>query len=630
MTSLSTSSLRSVVPCLSLTLLMAFCLPSAQAQNTGGTYDWQVFDANNKVTSQSPAFSGGQWYGNYFTPSGPYPYGPDIGNTPNNTGSRLGSDDNGNTKSTGTVTATLTWLASGNPNEPAPPCLLVQTGDAEWYASDYSSQPDGGCSDGLGDPEQDAVNASSYSGVSIGTHYSIGVPAGSTISVSLKGAAAHITVPPNSGTISSWVQWTLNDHTITLAAPNPQGRPDQGDGTNQSVYDATAPNGLLNFPGSILVAGAGAAGTAWIMRDPNDINGPHVGLTLDLPAESIAQNWNLYDHTILASVPADTIAVKYGSLPNPGDGFLYAGLPKSNSGFGNHLVTLTVDGKPTTQQAHIQTFFSAKASNYPSAATDYTASSTDPNQRFYTPNWFYYYNQVSASSGNYEPGDQTQTDATTPYAVHIEDQTYGTIPEIHVYSYTKGDMLIKFAGDIQLSGVWLYADVCAHEKEHQTAFTDGTYAIDKTQTSLPWTLTSDNDHLDDTWESNHYFDPTSANTTGAPAYSNESDAPDDETVADILGLGGLLTNFSLWQSDWAGPGKDVSGTAYSGGVQYGAFGFAVAPGGTRPTPYFLFTPATQNPDKTWKYGTPIKIWSAADLQKAAPNYITSIPVKSNP
>ena len=361
---------------------------------------------------------------------------------------------------------------------------------------------------------------------------------------------------------------------------------------------------------------------AWLMR--GDQNSPDVNIVLDLPTQTNPIGSSLRDQTLCSVVPADQIMAKHGSLSAPIDGFLYAGLPKNNSDFGGgrtpgyHIEKLTVNGKDS-ELAHIQTFFAATASNYPTAATDTT------NNGYPTPNWFYYYNQVFTATGLYQPGSGSYTDFNaSPYSIHIEDQTYGTIGGIHVYALKPGANTISWAGDIQLLGVWLYIMVCAHEKEHQDACTDGTYAVDTTDPNKPLKLTSDGDRLDNTWEDNHYFRSDRPNTTGAPAYGNETDAADDEAIADIVGLGTLLGLLDDWKQDWAGV---PSGGGYQGGLQFGTTHLAIKPGDTHPTPYFVFTPVTQNPDGSYTLGTPINIWSKDDLKAAVPNLMTSLLAK---
>lgn len=363
------------------------------------------------------------------------------------------------------------------------------------------------------------------------------------------------------------------------------------------------------------------------MREP--IASPHVSLTLDLPTESAAKGWALYDHTILTSVSDSFLVVKYGSLPNPGDGFRFLGLPNMNTssgtdiGFGNHLVTLKVDGK-TFQQAHIQTFFSATASNYPGADTDYTASNTDPAQRFATPNWYHYYDQVYTAAGKYEKGNSTHTDFFSPYTIHIDDLAYGDIAGTHVYALKPGDSYISWAGDVELYGLWLDIAVNAHEQEHKDAATDGTYSVDTTNTARPLAITSDGDRLDNTWEDNHYFRSDLPNTTRALAYPNETDKPDDEAIADIVGIGKLLDLLDDWQQDWAGV---PSGQSYIGGIQFGTSHFAIKPGETIPKPFFWFTPGSIDASGRPIYGTRIKIWSKADLKAAVPNLMTTLVAK---
>lgn len=262
---------------------------------------------------------------------------------------------------------------------------------------------------------------------------------------------------------------------IQITNPNPLGRPDKGDGSNQFVYDATTLDGFLSFPGGVNIPGAVANETAWIMRDPADINGPHVSLTPDLPAESISQGWNLYDHTLVPSIPISSILIKHGDLSNLSDGYLYKGLPKSNSDFGNHLVTMNVDGN-ALQQAHIQTFFIGIDANKSIVANYPNASSNLGPDNSVIPNWYYYYNQVYASPGTYdhlgEDSGQTAShiDLSPPYAVHIHDDAYGqyNIPVYCLSNPIKTTDLVSCLGNLSISGVHAYIFLCAHEAGHQS------------------------------------------------------------------------------------------------------------------------------------------------------------------
>jgi len=331
--------------------------------------------------------------------------------------------------------------------------------------------------------------------------------------------------------------------TITLAVPDPAGRPDKGDGTNQFVYDATA-NGLLNFPGSINVAGGTADITAFIMR--GSTSGSRVALTLDLPAESIAKDWNLYDQSLLALVPADTIAVKNGPYPGPkgtmSDGFLYAGLPKNSTGFGNHLVTLNVDAKPT-QQAHIQTFFSLKASNWPGSDGK-------------TPNWFHYWSMTSAYYGTpvYENGSRSQTiyDAVSgKWTAYIDNDTVsGTFP-----SYENA------------TGIDAFAWICRHEAQHVENFVAwwGNTPLPGITSAYDPSKDIDRDSIPDSLEHDlgmkfhpelKGYDPTALVTPKLlDHFHYGSDYNDDEDYTQHMQRQNHpWTNGSADKEDWASPG----------------------------------------------------------------------------
>gem|GEM_PF-2638139 len=333
---------------------------------------------------------------------------------------------------------------------------------------------------------------------------------------------------------------------IVLAGPDPMGRPDLGDGSNQFVYDATTPDGLLNFPGIITAVGATAADTAWIMRDPQDVIGPHVGFTLDLPAETVAKGWNLYDQTIVSSVSASSIAVKYGSYNGPsssmGDGFLYAGLPKMNSDFGNHLVTMTVDGKPS-QQAHIQTFFSLKASNWPGSDGK-------------TPNWFHYWSMTSAYYGTptYENGPRCQTvydSVSGKWVAYIDNDTAsGTFP-----------------GYENATGIDAFAWECRHKAQHVENFVAwwGNTPLPGTSSAYDPSKDADGDSIPDRLEHDlgmkfhpelGGYDPTALVTPKLQDHFHYgTDYNDDEDYTQHMQRQNHpWTNGSADKEDWASPG----------------------------------------------------------------------------
>ena len=384
-------------------------------------------------------------------------------------------------------------------NFPQPPLYVLQRADMglKYALSDptntlgLSYQANG--DDGVGDPlalhAPPFSSSSSPSGVTI-TGHKIKLATGSSsvsasVSPTISGA---ISGTSPGGAMYPVLGITENMYPIVLSSPDPFGRPDLGDGTNQFVYDAALPNGNLVVPGGISIPGTAADDTVWLMRDPR--LGTHVALTLDVPPETTSQGWALWDHTIYASVPVSSIIAEYGNLPNLVSGCWYAGLPKANTGFGNHLTTLKVDTN-ASQQAHFQTFFigaatdnnSVATANYPGAATDYTNSNANVALRYYVPNWYHYYNLASTSTGSYDAANSKQqflayTDAWIPFNIHIETGTYGAGSAIlePVFDINPtadpatGEKLVRSVGTLTITGLQKYIAICAHEKGHQNVF----------------------------------------------------------------------------------------------------------------------------------------------------------------
>ena len=348
------------------------------------------------ATYSAPAFSGGQWFSSYRTPGTPIPYS--SGGNGICTG-----DSSMQVNSTGTVTAAFTWSDAGNPADPAPPCVIKQTGYAEWYGvPPFTSSPS--CSDGLGDPEVGSSSGQTLQGRSSGTRYGLGVPSSGVISVSLTGAQANVRpTGVDSGMFGSSVNWAVTAYPIVLSSPDPLGRPDLGDGKNQFVYTADTPDGYLYVPGAIQVTGAPPAAVNWLINN-SPIVGPldKVNLTIDSSVipNTFTHQWAISGNTIYVNTPQDV------NNPYPSYQFnhwIFKGLPSDNSGFGNHTVNLLVQGAKT-QTAKIQTFFNTgvkgAASNWPSSDG--------------TPNWYYYYAQVynpfsSAAPGTYSSGSPSET-----------------------------------------------------------------------------------------------------------------------------------------------------------------------------------------------------------------------------
>lgn len=460
----------------------------------------------------------------------------------------------------GTVTSSGAWA---NPTGPPPPATLVKqvvtvgwsgttgtTGDRD-INGDLANQPGSGI-------------VSTTQSYTITARRAINQPGQSLTIASFQPTAdAYLKVGPG-GTAAANVSYDLSAFPFAIASPKPSGHPEKGDGTNQFVYDAQQPDGFLALPALVSVPGALVEDTTWML--------PHVALSVSpaISPDALLSTWT--------SAPGVLYPLTVGNYPNgntyPTMSYIYKGLPAQNTIFGDHQMIMKVDSSQSqtanfqqSQVANFQTFFGATASNYPNATTDATTNG------FPTPDWYFYYNEVYTATGKYRVGNQTSTDFSSPWAIHIDDQTYGTIGGTHIYALKSAADKISWAGDIELSGIWNYIFTCAHEKEHQDACTDGTYSSDGS--SL--TLTSDNDRLDNIWEDGHYFNSKSPNTTGAPAYGNETDAPDDEAIADIVGLGKLLSVIDDWKQDWAGV---PSGGGYAGALRFGTSHLAIKPSDT--------------------------------------------------
>ena len=493
---------------------------------------------------------------------------------------------------TGALAFTINAAWQGT--DPAPPCLLTETSLAG-YSGDTGPgiQNTGLPDDGL----HDSPVATSSGGVSMtsasGTpgHYSIQTGSAWPVTRTLS-AHGHSTAAasPNGASTGMGVHlgsYGLSATPILLSSPDPAGHPEQGDGTNQFVYDAAAPKGNLFLPGIISVAGASADAANWLVSDPQAAQS-HVDVKVDLPAESVLTASHLQPS-------AGQLTYQYQLTPGGSytDGMWFLGLPNSNSGFGNHLATLTVDGS-NAQQAHIQTFFTGinftgkTVANYPNAAGNKAFDGS------IIPNWYYYYSQVykpTAAQGGYDQSGQAPShiDLTSPYTVHIHDDAYGpyTFP---IYSLSKPIQTGEFVqplGTLSVTGIHSYIFTCAHELGHQAlsqqvdaggnpvvynwspkdAF--GNY-------TLP--LTTDGDVVD-AWEQTHHLDDFKEQTT-LYTYSNTNDHADDEVIADIQGLGVLFAKLPEWSEDWA-----------DAGIQHGRPYFNPHPTGTQEGFYLIFTPA---------------------------------------
>jgi hypothetical protein len=322
---------------------------------------------------------------------------------------------------------------------------------------------------------------------------------------------------------------------ILLTAPWTMGRPDLGDGSNQFVYgydySGDQSDSSVDLPAMIGLTGSFTPGETFAMA--------HCGIAYDLPAESKRQPSQMVAES--GAIGFTTGTPKGGSF----SGLIYTGLPVQNSGFGNHVATLMVDGK-ASEQAHFQTFYQASLSTWP--GTDKV-----------TPNWYHYYSQVYPASGPYSAVSSADTqclevDGKRVALVEIGAQAdqlrvFGLNPQVSPN--------VIWLGTLYLHGILGYIDVCAHEAGHRKAWLTpgimdflpdpsghGTYAD-----LLP------------SWKATHHFatkDPESGapvyDTTGAYGGMAPPDTGDDECIADIQALRPVLSNMGKWQDDWADTG----------------------------------------------------------------------------
>jgi len=170
---------------------------------------------------------------------------------------------------------------------------------------------------------------------------------------------------------------------IVLSRPDPMGRPDLGDGINQYTYGNERPNGQLTVPASVYVPGSSDPDVTWLL--------PHVTLTVSPAMQTGAQP---FVWTTAGSNMQVNTTVRRPSYVNPWPAgqFCYVGLPPDNSYFGNHVMTMKVDGN-VSQTANYQLFYTGTASNW-------------PNSDSIRPNWYHYYTGVYSSQefyGDYDP-----------------------------------------------------------------------------------------------------------------------------------------------------------------------------------------------------------------------------------
>ncbi len=367
--------------------------------------------------------------------------------------------------------------------------------------------------------------------------------------MTLTGAQAHVPLS-SSGSYSSNVWYSVDAYPIVLSSPDPLGRPDLGDGKNQFVYTADTPDGYLYVPGAIQVVGGTSAEANWLIGN-SPVVGPldKVNLTIDnsIIPNTFTHQWAVSGNTIYVNTPQDV------NNPYPSYQFnhwIFKGLPTSfnTAADGNHSVNLLVQGAKT-QTTKIQTFFNATANNYPGALS----SDADGNLSYSgIPNWYYYYNQAYPSPGTYSPGAASYYDPSFNQII-ISDDAHGSYT-VMVFGIDASSRKVQYIGQLPLGGIHNYIEDCGHELGHKYSTTNSIEVYGSTSAHPD----TDNDGLDDNWETRNGFDPNKNDTTGAyagiPTTSPDYGKGDRECVADIQALGALLPKKSLWTADWANDG----------------------------------------------------------------------------
>lgn len=458
------------------------------------------------------------------------------------------------------LTATLIWKPDpSNPNELPPAALAMQTSNAFWtlLGADGGSTGSGsglsnGLSNGVVGPNSNNTgqicNSTLYSvwTASAGAATPISFPKTCNPTVNFAGTSGSQEHAAAAGSIGD--TYAATAFPIFLAAPNPLGHPELGDGTNQFVYDAETPDGYLAVPASVTVVGASTAGTAFAK--------PHVALSVSPAMQTGAQTFQW-----LNSGPSLYVYTP-GSYPNgnnyPSAAFIYKGLPKDNTYFGNHVMTMNVDSQ-AAQTANYQLFFTGTGSNW-------------PNSDGVTPNWYNYYSNVYTPFSAANPAvygklssssDASSTSSSSPFLVTIKDDAYST-------SYDKNSLRVfdinpafpkyaHFIGVLTLpGGLMQFIHVAAHERGHQALFQMGTDGPIYTNSTNPLDPNSseDGDIVDDNWEAAHHLNASASDTTHAYANSgaNDSGDGDGEFLADVQALAPIFAQLNDWQQDWADGG----------------------------------------------------------------------------
>lgn len=373
---------------------------------------------------------------------------------------------------------------------------------------------------------------------------------------------------------------------IMLSSPNPLTNPQLGDGSNQFVYSGDTPDGYLYVPGAINVAGASSADAQWLV----DNKLVDMAILNSVIPNTFTHQWAVNGSTININTPNNNYP---NYQPNT---WIFKGLPDGNDGFGNHDANLYVQGN-LAQTAHIQTFYNATAHNYPRAEMDFWVDN------YYTPNWFYYFEQAYPNTTTYDPqlidfvGNPTPNavgmaqcqgywdESVSPNRKVVENSmtkmnagalTIGGDPAdtqpgrgIPVFEINSTTNYLDYLGQMYVKGIYSYLYINAHEKKHNDLQISNDCIAPTYDGSTPpdAPADTDGDWMTDAAEAKYHLDYKRRDTTGY--YSDRNFFPegrqytnaDTEAICDIAGLNAVLSNPNAWQKDWS-----------DAGVQYGARG----------------------------------------------------------
>lgn len=511
------------------------------APNNGNTscYDWTGFTiSGTTVNNDGTSNSGSYTYYSVFAGRGVL-----VGNMYNRSST---------TTSSGASTYEWLWAPTGS-NIGAPPPPLYVLADASSVADfSYGSSAKG--LSGSGTLSYGSVVSDYFSGTASAsqvTLYKVLLASGSpNVSVSIGPVINHSysgTPTGDYGVVTEVLQ--TGGCPIVLANPDPMGRPDLGDGKNQFTYGTEQPNGQLTVPASVYVPGASTAGTTFLL--------PHVSLAVSPVMQTGAQPfvWAASG----AGMFVNTTSARLGyATPWPSGDFCYIGLPPNNTYFGNHVMTMNVDGQ-AAQTAKYQLFFNGTASNW-------------PNSDGVTPNWYNYYQQVAPASILYDPTLSAGGSCTMGYFFNHNTKQYTITGDVLAMGSSAARYspvpvfdvgpsgLIQVAGTVKIKGILSYLYVYGHELGHLAAYTQRVQVPYIDGTPPAGVVDSDGDGVPDAWEIAHHLDPEDPDTAKYYTQSGGVDngKGDAENLASMIGLGRMVQYSNLWQQDWA----DL-------GIQYG-------------------------------------------------------------